>query len=142
MKKMKKTKKTKIMAFILTIALIALPAIFLWSCGETEDKATLGSGATSFKLEITGKDGNTETYTVKTDEKTVGEALVKIGFIAEGETYFETLNGVTASYDADKSYWSFYIDGEYASVGAFDAEVKADGVYKFEYTVDTGEAMG
>lgn len=98
------------------------------------DGATLGEGQHSFTLEITDADGKTITATVNTDEETVGAALTKLN-IVQGDTgeyglYIKTVNGVTADYDKDKTYWAFYIDGEYAQTGA-DMTAVADGsVYK------------
>ena len=98
------------------------------------DGATLGEGQHSFTLEITDADGKTITATVNTDEETVGAALTKLN-IVQGDTgeyglYIKTVNGVTADYDKDKTYWAFYIDGEYAQTSA-DMTAVADGsVYK------------
>ena len=37
----------------------------------------------------------------------------------EGEfgLYVKTVNGITADYDVDQTYWAFYVDGEYAMSG-------------------------
>ena len=96
------------------------------------DGATLGEGQHSFTLEITDADGKTITATVNTDEETVGAALTKLN-IVQGDTgeyglYIKTVNGVTADYDKDKTYWAFYIDGEYAQTGADMTAVAAGSV--------------
>ena len=139
-------KKTKILAFILIIVMIAASAMFI-ACkkdeGGSKDENVLGTGATSFKLEITGLDGETKTFTVKTDEATVGDALIKINYIpanSKDAGYFETLNGVKTDYMADGSYWAFYVNGEYwLSGGAFDVNVEKDAVYSFKYEIDQGD---
>ena len=79
------------MSLILCFAMV----LTLAACGGTTEKAdgsspvtdgqTIGKGAKSFPLSITDKDGNTIQITVKTDEETVGNALMALG-IAEGET--------------------------------------------------------
>jgi hypothetical protein len=130
-------KKTRILAFTLVILLLA-GAATLFSCKDKEDENTLGSGKTSFTLKITDKEGEIKNYTVKTDEKTVGDALIKIGYIpAESKDagYFETLNGVSGETDEDGNiwYWSFDVNGEVQMVGVFDVEVKEKDVYGFTY---------
>ena len=37
-----------------------------------------------------------------------------------------TVNGITADWDADQTYWAFYINGEYAMTG-IDATEIVDG---------------
>lgn len=98
------------------------------------DGATLGEGAHSFTLEITDADGKTITATINTDEETVGAALLKLN-IVQGEDseyglYVKTVNGITADYDKDRTYWSFYIDGEYAQTGVDMTAVNDGSTYK------------
>ena len=130
-------KKTRILAAVLVIMLIAVSAISMLSC-EKADANTLGKGATAFTLIIINDKEESKTYTIKTDEKTVGDALVKVELTPKAE-YVETLDGVTATWvgDGTGGYWAFYIDGIMAEVGAFQADVKKDAIYKFEYTKET-----
>ena len=98
------------------------------------DGATLGEGAHSFTLEITDAEGKTITATINTDEETVGAALLKLN-IVQGEDseyglYVKTVNGVTADYEKDQTYWSFYIDGEYAQTGVDMTAVNDGSTYK------------
>ena len=96
---------------------------------------TLGEGATSFVFEVTFVDGTTKAYTVKTDAKTVGEALLAVDMIA-GENgdyglYVKTVDGVTLDYHTDGKYWAFYVNGEYAMTGVDATEITAGAVYGF-----------
>ena len=98
------------------------------------DGAVLGEGAHSFVLEITDAEGKTITATINTDEETVGAALLKLN-IVQGEDseyglYVKTVNGVTADYEKDQTYWSFYIDGEYAQTGVDMTAVNDGSTYK------------
>ena len=98
------------------------------------DGATLGEGAHSFTLEITDADGKTITATIHTDAETVGEALSNLE-IVQGEDsefglYIKTVNGITADYDVDQTYWAFYIDGEYAQTSVDMTAVNDGSVYK------------
>lgn len=108
---------TKIFAVLLCVALIACA---FTGCGEkqTDEKQT---GEKTFTLTVTDGDGNSTVTEIVTDKATVGEALIEKGII-EGEEgpyglYIKTVNGITADYDTDGTYWAFYIDGEYALKG-------------------------
>ena len=100
------------------------------------DGAVIGQGATAVTVEVTGADGKTVTFTVNTDEETLGAALLKLGVVAGDDSeyglYVKTVNGETADYDTDGSYWAFYIDGEYASTGVDSTEINEDAVYTLQ----------
>ena len=117
----------KILALILVIALIAASAAMLWSCG----------GEISFKIEITDSNGETKTYTIKTAEEILGDALIEAGYISADSKamgIFDTLNGIKTYWDVDMSYWGFYINGEmYMDGGVFDIEINKDDAYSFKY---------
>ena len=95
-----------------------------------------GTGATTFTFVVTLADGATTTYTIHTDKKTVGAALLELELIAGEEStyglYVKTVQGVTADYDTDKTYWAFYIDGEYAMTGVDQTDIKAGATYTFK----------
>ncbi len=97
-----------------------------------EDGAVIGEGNTEFTLVVTNNE-DTKTFTVKTDEKTVGAALVKVGLIEgeEGEygLYVDTVNGVKVDYEKDKTYWAFYINDEYASTSVDATNIEAGATY-------------
>ncbi|MCL1859498.1 MAG: DUF4430 domain-containing protein [Oscillospiraceae bacterium] len=134
-------KKTRILAFILVIALVAASAMMIYSCEKT-DENTLGKGKTSFKLEVTDDKNETKTFTIKTDEKTLGDALMHddVKLIALDEWgMVSTVNGLKAEWigDGTGGWWAVYTNGEMALVGVFDIEIDKDAVYKFEYTKET-----
>lgn len=100
---------------------------------DTADVTEIGEGKTQFTFIVTNGDGVSKTYSVKTDETTVGAALLKLELIS-GEKgayglYVKTVDGITADYDADGTYWSFYIDGEYALTGVDSTEIAAGSEY-------------
>lgn len=97
-----------------------------------EDGAIIGEGKTEFTLIVTNHE-DTRTFTVKTDEKTVGAALVDNGLI-EGEEgdyglYVDTVNGVKVDYEKDKTYWAFYINEEYASTSVDLTDIEPGATY-------------
>ena len=44
----------------------------------------------------------------------------------------KTVNGVTADYDKDGTYWAFYINGEYAMSGVDTTAVEEGATYAFK----------
>ena len=130
----------------LALFLSALMLLSLVGCGGNagqtagnkviEDGATIGEGEKSFVTEVVDADGNTVKFTVQTNEKTVGEALQKLGVIdgEEGDygLYIKTVNGITADYNKDGVYWAFYVDGEYAATGVDSTDIAAGSTYTFK----------
>ena len=138
----------KTMTKLLALALAVLMTLSLVACGKKDsgaadkvelpvaDGAVIGQGATAITVQVTGADGKTVTFTVNTDEETVGAALLGLGVIAgdnsEYGLYVKTVNSETADYDKDGAYWAFYINGEYASVGVDYAAPEAGATYGFQ----------
>ena len=153
---MKQTQLKRLLSFILCLVLIAAMALFANGCnenenlpadtgtgtaeGETEAPAptvtTLGTGQTTFYFNVTDKDGNETKFEIHTDKTVVGDALMELGLI-EGEEgpyglYVKKVNGITADYDTDKTYWAFYINGEYGMTGVDSTNVTAGATYAFQ----------
>ncbi len=118
------------------------------SSADTEDTAeatapeipvegtAVGEGATVFTFTVTDKDGRDTVFNVKTDKTTVGEALLDLGLI-EGDDgayglYVKKVNGITADYDTNGTYWAFYVNGEYAMTGVDSTNVEAGASYAFK----------
>ena len=128
------------------LLLIAVMMVGFAACGApaedeielitVNDGDVIGEGAAEFQLVITDAEGQSIQVTVKTDEATVGDALVKLGLIAGEESqyglYIKTVNGVTLDYEADGLYWGFYVDGTYAVVGVDMTEITAGSVYELK----------
>ena len=141
-------KKTVTSRLSVILAAVLLLSFMLVSCNKVEktgvwENATyrkdmeFGKGETTLVVEVAAEDQSV-TFTVNTDKETVGEALMEHGLI-DGEEgvyglYVKVVNGITADYDIDRSYWSFYIDGEYAMSGVDTTEITEGTIYKLEYT--------
>ena len=93
-----------------------LPDIWQDAIYVTDTELGEGSKTFTFKVEV---EENSVTFTIHTDAKTVGEALLELGLI-EGENgqwglYVKKVNGMTADYDIDQTYWAFYENGNYGN---------------------------
>lgn len=146
--KMKRMKKA--LSVILCMVFIVAMALFTTACnGNAKENAAqesgvavfqdgdvLGEGSTKFNFTVVDKEGKETACEIHTDEKNVGAALLKLGVI-EGEEgpyglYVKKVNGITADYDVDSTYWAFYIDGEYAMTGVDVTEISEGSSYAFK----------
>ncbi len=109
----------------------------VWESAMYSEDAELGEGAKTAVVEVKAGE-KLVTFTVKTDEETLGAALLEHSLI-DGEDsqfglYLKVVNGITADYDEDKSYWAFYIDGEYATSGVDGTKITEGAIYRLERT--------
>ena len=96
----------------------------------------LGEGSVKFTFIVVDADGNETNFVVSTDKETVGDALLELNLIegddSEYGLYVKTVNGITADYDTDGTYWAFYVNGEYASTGVDSTPVNEGDTYEFK----------
>ena len=141
-------KKVKLTA-ILLIAAVMLGIIA--GCGKNNAGASaptalsamysedteLGEGEKTVAVSVETPEGTVK-FTVHTDKDILGEALQDIGLI-KGEAgeyglYIKEVNGITADYDTNRSYWAFYINGEFAMSGVDTTEIDENAQYLLKYT--------
>lgn len=145
-------KKNNFLRSFILILLIAALALSIVSCkvedtsGTTTTTTTTATGNTegpdekyehTFTFEVYLKDATEPktVQTIKTNKTTVGDALLEKGLI-EGEDsqyglYVKTVDGVYADYNETKTYWAFYINGEYAMTGVDSTNIENGAVYSF-----------
>lgn len=143
-----KTYAKRISALLLALMLL----LSLAACGGQQDGpidvtlpvengAELGTGSNTLSVEVIDAEGQKVAFTVHSAKTTVGEALQELGIIdgEEGDygLYIKSVNGITADYQKNGSYWAFYINGDYALTGVDMTDIQEDTVYTFrvEYMV-------
>lgn len=147
---MNKKRLNKALSLILCTMLIVAMALCTTGCNGNEkgnavqesnaaimtDGAVLGEGSHQFGFTVVDKDGNEISAEIHTDKTVVGEALQELGLIAGDESeyglYVKTVNGITADFDVDGTYWAFYIDGEYAMTGVDATDITDGSSYAFK----------
>lgn len=96
----------------------------------------VGEGETKFAFTVVDIDGNETVFEICTDKEIVGEALQELGLIdgEEGDygLFVKEVNGITADYDTDGTYWAFYINDEYASTGVDVTTITEGDRYSFK----------
>ncbi len=154
---MQRKSNRKLLSFILCMVLIVAMALFTTGCnGSTgngdrgnssaaagnggrdaqAELKQLGEGNTVFMFTVVDKDGSETPFEIHTDKETVGAALLELELIAGDESeyglYVKTVNGITADYDKDGTYWAFYINGEYAVTGVDATAITEGDDYSFK----------
>lgn len=108
-----------------------------WNTAIYTVDTELGQGSKTFMFKVDAE-GYAITFTIHTDEKTVGDALLNLGLIAGEDSqyglYVKTVNGMLADYDVDQTYWSFYENGEYAMSGVDTTDITEGSTYSFVRT--------
>lgn len=121
---------------MISLLLVVVMVFALTACGAKEDAPAFDT--VSFKVVVTDLDGNETTFNYTSSAATVGEALVAEGLVEGHETefglYVDTVNGITADWDADQTYWAFYINGEYATTGIDTTEIDPASTYSLILT--------
>ena len=142
-------KNKNLLKSILCFVLIAVMALSVTACTVAKedtketttaaakvDESVLGEGKTSFAFSVTDKDGKTTDFTINTDKKTVGEALLDVGLIAGDDgaygLYVKTVNGQTLDYEKDGKYWAFYQGDSYAQKGVDQTKIVDGETYSFK----------
>ena len=120
-----------IIAFAVVIALVAA-AYFIFVPKATE-------GTKEVAVTFIDNKGESKTTVIKTDALYLADAMTEAGLTYEvTDTYVDTVNGITADYNKDMSYWAFYVNGEYCSYGIFEQPVNDGDVFVIEYTIYEG----
>ena len=105
--------KKLVLAVVALVAVIAILAgVYFATRPETSQ------GAKEITVTVIHKDGTEKTFTYHTDEEYLDKVLLAEGLIPEGnivDGMFTTVDGETASWDADQAYWALYIGEEYAT---------------------------
>ena len=135
----------KIIASVLLVALcLTLAACgaytdsdVLWEDAHYTEDTELGDGAKTVMVTVTAGEKSV-IFTIKTDEAILGDALMAHGLV-EGEAgqfglYVKKVNGITADYDVDQSYWGFYKGGDYMMTGVDMTEFADGECYELVYT--------
>ena len=129
-----KTKKiVGIVAALVVIAAVVIAGFALQP--KTQE------GAKTVTIEVVNKAGQTTTYTVHTDAEYLkdvmdeADGLTYVGEEGEYGTMVNTVNGETADYSVDSSYWAFYVNGDYCNYGISEQPVSDGDTFRIVYTI-------
>ena len=146
----KNVRNKKITSLFLCMMLIVAMAFTATGCGDKQDTnkpsteqdsaatnaTVLGEGATKFLFTVVDKDGNETFFEIHTDKEIVGDALLEHNLISGDESeyglYVKVVNGITADYNVDATYWAFYVNGTYATSGVDTTSITEGETYSFK----------
>lgn len=112
-------------AVLAVFAVLFAVVFFLFRPGTVE-------GAKSITIEVVDNNADSTVYDLHTDAEYLRQAMEETkglefsGTESEYGLMVETVNGVTADWNTDQSYWAFYVNGEYCNYG-IDTQPVADG---------------
>ena len=134
---MKNTVFGRVLAAVLAVIFVLSMTLAFVSCSNDGDKDESESGPPiTITIEVIGPDGSSKEHSVRTDSsKNLRQALEGAGLISGEESqyglYVKVVDGITADYDVDGSWWSLTKDG--VLTNGVDSTPIADGDH-FEFT--------
>ena len=125
---------------IAAVCVAALVIVFLlvWNTHRAKPQ----QGEKAYTLEVLDDAGALKSYAGRTDAEYLSGIMAELAeggdfsYEAEESTYglfITAINGVTADFNTDGSYWAIYVNGNYGDYGA-DQQPVADGdTFRFAY---------
>ena len=121
---------------LITAVILVLSVFSLSGCtvGKIKtDGSTQAEKTVTFK--IVYEDGSSKNVELKTQKSTLAEALVEANIIEYSKDgLYTTIDGVTADFSKDGSWWCITKDGEMTSVGLNDIVISDGETYEATYT--------
>ena len=132
------SKKKTILAIIALVVVLGLMlGIWFASRSKPEPKEDEVSDSKHFTVEVVHSDGTVKTFEYDTNEDYLGAVLVEEGLVVESDSpgMYNTVDGEDAIWEVNKSYWGFFVNGEYAMEGMNTTLIEDGAVYRLEYTL-------
>ncbi len=128
----KKTRNIVIAAAVLLVLVVG--ALLLWK----QFRPAAAEGGKTITVEVVHADESRKEFTIQTDAENLHAALDQEKLI-EGEDrggFFMvlTVDGETADYNVDGSYWAMMQGGEWMNTGVDDTMIEDGAHYEFVYT--------
>lgn len=138
---MTENKKLNKKALFGVVALVAVIAVMAAVFVTFREKPVEGSK--EIVIEVVDNNQEITTYELKTDAEYLEQAMNE----AEGLTYsgtegpyglmIDTVNGVTADFNTDGAYWSFYVNGDYCMNGISSQPVLDGDIFSIKYELSS-----
>lgn len=119
-------------------ALLCVMALFFGAYTLTRPEPV--SGGKDVTIEVVHKDGSSKSFTVyDSQEEYLGEVLYFLELV-EGEQgpyglYIKTVDGETADYEVDQSYWALFEGEDYATQSADQTVIEDGDHFRLVYTI-------
>lgn len=127
-------KKRPIGIALAALCLAAAGMFALWQASRPE----AAEGEKSVTVQVVHSGGDQAEFTYRSDGETLGPLLEEEGLISGMEgpygLFVDTVDGETADYDADGSWWRLTCDGEDAQTGVDEVILTDGSVYVWTYS--------
>ena len=128
-----KNKKMLLLAGVLVLVIAIMAGVFFATRPETQ------TGGKEITVTVVHADGASKEFVYKTDAEYLGDVIIAEGLV-EGEEgpyglMIHAVDGETASWEENQSYWSILIGEEYATLGADGIAIEDGGAYSLVYTI-------
>jgi len=128
-------KKLGLIAGIALFLALGVLLSFIWNATRPDT----ASGEKHIIVEVVHKNGDEAEFSYDTNEEYLGTVLANEGLISGSESayglYVETVDGETADYNADGSWWKLSCNGEDSQVGVDSVPVNDGDRYTWTYTI-------
>ena len=119
------------------IALVVVAAVMVGVYFATRPEPV--DGQKTITVTVVHKVGTSKDFTYKTQEEYLGPVLQSEGLV-EGEMgeyglFITAVDGETADYSVDQSWWMLCVGEESATTGADAVVIEDGGLYKLIYTI-------
>ena len=128
-----KNKKLLALSLALFLLIGAMAAIWLGS------RETAAEGSKDITVTVVHKDASEKTFQYHTEAEYLSQVLLEEGLIQGEEGPYgmmiTAVDGETADWNVDQSYWALYIGEDYATTGADGIVLTDGGEYSLVYTI-------
>lgn len=127
-----KNKKLIIAVIAVVVVIAVLVGIYFATRPDTS------AGEKNFTVTIVHSDGTSRELELSSGEEFLAPALRAEGILTDDGVesgMYNIVDGETASWEENQSYWGFYVNGEYAMTGMNDTPIEEGAAYKLEYTI-------
>ncbi|MBO6093259.1 MAG: DUF4430 domain-containing protein [Oscillospiraceae bacterium] len=151
---MRKSNLKKWLSLVLCLALLAAAALCNMSLAEPavteseetvimmngtrEEPVVMGTGKTSFLLQVVDPEEKEAWFEIHTDAENVGDALLENGLVAgdnsdEYGLFVNAVCGIVLTWSEDTPYfWGFYVNDESSDLGVSSVTVEEGNIYAFK----------
>ncbi len=128
-----KNKKLIVSVVALVLVIAVMAGVYFATRPET------AAGSKTITVTVVHKDGSEKVFEYHTDEEFLGAVITAEGLVEgyEGEygLVMESVDGETADWNVDQSYWALFVGEEYATTGAGTTPIHDGDTFKLVYTI-------
>ena len=126
-----------LLALLMAVSLVACADVEktgAWEDATYRSDKSFGKGEKTIEVEVIAEEQSI-TFTISTDKDNLADAMLEHGLVEGDEDqfglYIKKVNGITADYNVDKTFWSLSKDGVSLMVGASGQKITDGDHYEF-----------